>query len=80
MFDNLLIASGLFSKPAPINFNFDGMDNNENPVPILHSSKFRRLEDLSSTRQQPSRGKILVVGGSHYGAEVAANIALQMSR
>lgn len=74
VFDYLLIASGLFSKPAPANFHLG-----QSPVPILHSSKFRKLEDLSSTGKQLSAGKILVVGGSHSGAEVAAGIALQMS-
>lgn len=79
IYDYLLVASGLFSEPAPTQFTFDDIAPEKSPVPILHSSKFRRLGDLSLTGQQSSGGKILVVGGSHSGAEVAAGIALQMS-
>ncbi|TAQ87331.1 hypothetical protein B7494_g4370 [Chlorociboria aeruginascens] len=79
MFDCLIIATGLFSGPGPVPFELDGTDFSLSSAHILHSSGFRRLGDLSSTGQQPSQGKILIVGGSHSGAEVAAAIAMQMS-
>jgi hypothetical protein len=79
VFDYLLVTSGLFSEPAPLKFNSNEDVSSLSPVPVLHNSKFRELKDLTITGQQPSTGKILVVGGSHSGAEVAAGIAFQMS-
>lgn len=73
IFDYLIIASGLFSEPRPLKCGLDGVDAS---FPILHSSQYRNLGDLSS--QQLSQGKVLVVGGSHSGAEVAAASELSM--
>jgi cation diffusion facilitator CzcD-associated flavoprotein CzcO len=69
IFDYLIVASGFFSEPKSLNFELKDIDHQS---PILHSSQFRSLRDLSITGQQPTTGKILVVGGSHSGAEVAA--------
>ncbi|PQE29041.1 hypothetical protein CJF30_00004091 [Rutstroemia sp. NJR-2017a BBW] len=81
IFDYLIVASGLFNKPQPPTFNLHNITtrHNANQVSILHSSQYRKLSDLFTTGIQPSTGKILVVGGSHSGVEVAAAIALQMS-
>jgi hypothetical protein len=81
IFDYLIVASGLFSKPQPPTFNLHKItsSSNGNRAPILHSSQYRKLSDLSTTGIQPSIGKILIIGGSHSGAEVAAAIASHMS-
>jgi hypothetical protein len=81
IFDYLIVASGLFSKPQPPTFYLHNItsSSNDRHVPILHSSQYRVLSDLFTTGVQPSKGKILIIGGSHSGAEVAAAIALQMS-
>jgi cation diffusion facilitator CzcD-associated flavoprotein CzcO len=68
VFDYLITATGFFSEPKPISFELDGIDK---MAPVLHSSKFRNLGDLSTTGKQPSTGKVIVVGGSHSGAEIA---------
>ncbi|KAM3074217.1 hypothetical protein ACMFMF_006238 [Clarireedia jacksonii] len=80
IFDYLIVASGLFSKPQPPTFSLHNIasDSDNNRAPVLHSSQYRKLGDLSTTGIQPSTGKILLIGGSHSGAEVAATIALQM--
>lgn len=69
IFDCLVVASGFFSEPRQLNFELGHMDNQPS---IVHSSEYRRLGNLSTTGQQPSTGKVLVVGGSHSGSEVAA--------
>jgi hypothetical protein len=79
LYDYLPVASGLFSEPVPIPFIFDDIASEERPVPMLHSSQFRRLGDLSLTGQLPLSGRILVIGGSHSGTEMVAAIALQIS-
>ncbi|TGO14304.1 hypothetical protein BTUL_0055g00540 [Botrytis tulipae] len=65
-----LIASGFFSQARKIPFpctNLIPKQENQ-PSPILHSSQYRQLSDLSPTHAHPLPGKILVVGGSHSGA------------
>ena len=80
-FDHLVVASGFFSRPhipklsglAPF------------PGQIIHSSQYRRLTDLTGTGSFPasdhkgSPGKVVVVGGSISGGEVAATIAMHIS-
>ncbi|PQE31381.1 hypothetical protein CJF32_00001961 [Rutstroemia sp. NJR-2017a WRK4] len=81
IFDYLIVASGLFNKPQPPTFNLHNItiSPNVNQASILHSSQYRKLSDLFTTGIQPSTGKILIVGGSHSGVEVAAAMALHMS-
>ncbi|PQE14121.1 hypothetical protein CJF31_00006636 [Rutstroemia sp. NJR-2017a BVV2] len=81
IFDYLIVASGLFTKPQLPTFNLHNITSspNVNQASILHSSQYRKLSDLFTTGIQPSTGKILIIGGSHSGVEVAAAIALQMS-
>lgn len=81
IFDYLIIASGFFSQARKIPFpctNLIPKQENQ-PSAILHSSQYRQLSDLSPTHSQSLPGKILVVGGSHSGAEVASLIAMHIS-
>ena len=78
-FDYLIVASGFFGKPKlPLASSSSGRF----PAPIQHSTQFRDIETLLQGNKAgtPSRGsKILVVGGSMSGVEVAASIAMQLS-
>ncbi|EDN98988.1 hypothetical protein SS1G_13848 [Sclerotinia sclerotiorum 1980 UF-70] len=81
IFDYLIIASGFFSKARqkPFSCHSTTTENDDCLPTILHSSQYRQLSDLSLTNQPPTMGKILVIGGSHSGGEVASLIAMQMS-
>jgi hypothetical protein len=78
-FDHCIVASGFFGKPKlPSSASNPGSF----AAPIQHSTRFRDIETLlqSDKAGTPSKGsKILVVGGSMSGAEVAASIAMQLS-
>ena len=78
-FDHCIVASGFFGKPKlPLSASSPGSF----PAPIQHSTRFRDIETLlqSDKAGTLSKGsKILVVGGSMSGAEVAASIAMQLS-
>jgi hypothetical protein len=77
-FDHLIVASGFFGK-AKLPSSLPSAD--ELSTPIQHSSQFRSVKDLLEARGKPSPEgtKIVVVGGSMSGAEVAASIATQLS-
>ncbi|KAF5875880.1 putative flavin-containing monooxygenase protein [Botrytis fragariae] len=81
IFDYLIIASGFFSQARKIPFPCTNLIQKQDgqPSTILHSSQYRQLSDLSPTQPQPLPGKILIIGGSHSGAEVASLIAMQIS-
>ncbi|TGO38016.1 hypothetical protein BHYA_0084g00480 [Botrytis hyacinthi] len=81
IFDYLIIASGFFSQARKIPFPCTNLipKQESQPSTILHSSQYRQLSDLSPTNSQSLPGKILVVGGSHSGAEVASLIAMHIS-
>ncbi|TGO57339.1 hypothetical protein BOTNAR_0203g00150 [Botryotinia narcissicola] len=81
IFDYLIIASGFFSQARKIPFLCTNLIPKQEiqPSTILHSSQYRQLSDLSPTHAQSLPGKILVVGGSHSGAEVASLIAMHIS-
>jgi hypothetical protein len=78
-FDYIVIGSGFFGKPKlPVASSSIASFT----APVQHSTQFRNVEALlqgtdGATRSQGS--KILVVGGSISGAEVAASIAMQLS-
>jgi len=78
-FDCLIVASGFFGKPKlPPSSSSSGSF----PAAVQHSTQFRDIETLLQGNKAgtPSQGsKILVVGGSMSGAEVAASIAMQLS-
>lgn len=77
-FDHLIIASGFFGKP---NIPTE-LQKSKPSIPIVHSSQFRNIEELLKdvdAAQESHDRKIVVVGGSMSGAEVAASIANQLS-
>jgi cation diffusion facilitator CzcD-associated flavoprotein CzcO len=78
-FDYLIVASGFFGKPK---LPSASSSSGSFPAPIQHSTQFRDVETLlqGSKAGISSQGsKILAVGGSMSGAEVAASIAMQLS-
>lgn len=78
-FDYLIVSSGFFGK---LKLPSASSSSGSFPAPIQHSSQFRDIETLlqSNKASIPTQGsKILVVGGSMSGAEVAASIAMQLS-
>ncbi|KAF7885175.1 hypothetical protein EAF00_010993 [Botryotinia globosa] len=79
--DYLIIASGFFSQARKIPFPCTNLipKQESQPSPILHSSQYRQISDLSPTHAQFLPGKILVVGGSHSGAEAASLITMHLS-
>ncbi|KAF7940515.1 uncharacterized protein EAE98_000642 [Botrytis deweyae] len=82
IFDYLIIASGFFSQARKIPFPYTKLIQKQESQPstILHSSQYRQLSDLSPTHPEPlPGGKILIIGGSHSGAEVASLIAMHIS-
>ncbi|CCD48387.1 similar to flavin-containing monooxygenase [Botrytis cinerea T4] len=81
IFDHLIIASGFFSQIRKIPFPCNSVIQKQDGQPpiILHSSQYRQISDLSPTHPQPLPGKVLVIGGSHSGAEVASLIAMHIS-
>ncbi|KAF7880374.1 uncharacterized protein EAF02_007220 [Botrytis sinoallii] len=81
IFDYLIIASGFFSQARKIPFPCTKLIQKQESQPstILHSSQYRQLSDLSPTHPEPLPGKILIIGGSHSGAEVASLIAMHIS-
>ncbi|KAF3319034.1 hypothetical protein TWF173_005439 [Orbilia oligospora] len=73
-FDYLVIASGYFGEPAfPAS-----LENAKHSIPVVHSSKYRDLEQLLGDPKGKS-GKILVVGGQFSGVEIAGTIATHVS-
>ncbi|KAF1956858.1 FAD/NAD(P)-binding domain-containing protein, partial [Byssothecium circinans] len=81
MFDYLVVASGPFSHPQKAS-DFASEDLlRTSKIPIIHSTKYRSLADIkTNTRTSWNPGsKILVVGGSHSGSEIASKIALELS-
>jgi len=80
-FDYVVTAPGIYSIPKqpPAEIYEDALHKSK--VPILHSTKYRALSDIESTvRLSPSgKKRILVVGGSHSGGDIASLLALQIS-
>jgi cation diffusion facilitator CzcD-associated flavoprotein CzcO len=77
-FDYVIVASGFFGKPKlPSASSTAGSFS----APVQHSTQFRDIGTLLQGNKAgtPSHGsKILVVGGSMSGAEVAASVAMQL--
>jgi hypothetical protein len=75
-FDYCIVASGFFGEPKlPSGFS-------SSLALVQHSTQFRKIESLlhdCEARTSVQGNKILVVGGSMSGAEVAASIAMQLS-
>lgn len=72
-FDHLVVASGVFGRPA-----IPALRVNEPQIPEIHSSNYRDLKSLLAGGR--GRGhKILVVGGQMSGVEIAGTIASHLS-
>ncbi|KAJ4356546.1 uncharacterized protein N0V89_004580 [Didymosphaeria variabile] len=72
-FDYLVAAPGFYNIPKmPRSGDLN--------IPVLHSTRYRTLEDIDQRLPTTDRERvILVVGGSHSGGDIAASIALQLS-
>jgi hypothetical protein len=79
MFDYVIVSSGFFSHPRMVSCKLDNIVPGQSPTPVIHSSQFRKLSDLSTTDNGLKGVKVLVIGGSHSGSDIAASLALQMS-
>ena len=75
-YDYLIVASGFSSQPRMIGC---GLPDVVSGPRIIHSSQFRKLSDLSTNEEPLKRGRVLVVGGSHSGSDIATSIASEMS-
>ncbi|KAJ6262928.1 hypothetical protein Dda_1486 [Drechslerella dactyloides] len=73
-FDYLIVASGFFGQP----YIPAAIENSKPGIPVVHSSKYRNLEQLLGDAKSSS-GKILVVGGQLSGVEIAGTIASHIS-
>lgn len=77
-YDYLLVATGYLSKPKNLTCEVEEMIQ----APILHSTQYRNIEQLSpgsQPRGPPAKQRVLVVGGSHSGSEISTLIAFQAS-
>ena len=72
-FDFLVIASGVFGKPAVPSAIPDATS-----IPVIHSSKYRDIAGLLG-KATGEGGKILIVGGQFSGVEIAGTIATHLS-
>jgi hypothetical protein len=71
-FDYLILASGFFSQPRPLQFD-------QPKVTTIHSSRFRTLDDLFPDHHDAAGKKILMIGGGNSSGEAAAAVAQQLS-
>jgi cation diffusion facilitator CzcD-associated flavoprotein CzcO len=77
MFDYLVVATGYLSTPRALNCKIDERIR----IPLLHSTEYRSLEQLLPhiRARHNECCRILVIGGSHSGADVSALLAKQIS-
>lgn len=82
-FDYLIVAAGYLQHPKELRCDMDSSikTNPLFPVPILHSTKYRKLDQIVplTGRSHESPRTVLVIGGSHSGADIASLIAHQAS-
>lgn len=74
VFDHLIVSSGFFGAPRDPSFD---VQTGGRPK-VLHSSKFRAMEDLVP-QPQPKEGTVVVVGGGMSGSEAAVAVAMAQS-
>ncbi|KAF2790835.1 hypothetical protein K505DRAFT_250310 [Melanomma pulvis-pyrius CBS 109.77] len=78
-FDYLVLATGYLSDLKPLDCEID----QDCSVPIIHSTEYRHLHQLGhgSSHQvlENEHRRVLIVGGSHSGSDMAALIAWQAS-
>ncbi|KAK6413118.1 hypothetical protein LTR95_017892, partial [Oleoguttula sp. CCFEE 5521] len=78
-FDHLVVATGFFAKPRPLQHSVDLRGQVES-LNMLHSSQYRSLRDLLPPSSQSLAGKkILLIGGGNSAGEAAATIASHLS-
>ncbi|KAK6434700.1 hypothetical protein LTR95_009114 [Oleoguttula sp. CCFEE 5521] len=78
-FDHLVVATGFFAKPRPLQHSVDVQQKVES-VRMLHSSQYRGLPDLLPLSSSNMAGKkILLIGGGNSAGEAAATIASHLS-
>jgi hypothetical protein len=81
-FDYLIVATGYLQHPKKLRCEIDPSvkTNPLFPVPILHSTEYRKLEQIVPlTGSSQEVRTVLVIGGSHSGADIASLIAHQAS-
>ncbi|KAL5402118.1 hypothetical protein PMIN03_010924 [Paraphaeosphaeria minitans] len=82
-FDYLIVATGYLQHPKELRCEIESSikTNPLFPVPILHSTKYRTLEQIVPLNESPqdTPHTVLVIGGSHSGADIASLIAHQAS-
>ncbi|KAF2172982.1 hypothetical protein M409DRAFT_62619 [Zasmidium cellare ATCC 36951] len=76
-FDYLMLGSGFFSTPRPLKFGVP--EASLSNVRAIHSSQFRKLEDLFPRPEEAAGKSILVIGGGNSAGEAAAAVAQQLS-
>jgi len=77
-FDHLVVASGFFSTPRPLQQTVcAGLETL--PIKAIHSSRFRNLNDLFPESVSPAGKTILIIGGGNSSGEVAAAVASHLS-
>ncbi|KAL1602428.1 hypothetical protein SLS60_005844 [Paraconiothyrium brasiliense] len=82
-FDYLIIGTGYLQHPKELRCEMDASikTNPLFPVPILHSTNYRKLEQIVPLAEKSHTGPrtVLVIGGSHSGADIASLVAHQAS-
>ncbi len=78
VFDYLVVASGFFSSPRPLDILASSPEPEPSPIKVVHSSRFRNISELLPSWPDVE-GKVVVVGGGISGAEAAASAAFQTS-
>lgn len=78
-FDYLIMASGFFARPRLIGQNVPALSTEPPSVKVIHSSQFRRLDELLPHDIDLGGKKILMLGGGNSSGETAAAVAMQLS-
>ncbi|CAI6335275.1 unnamed protein product [Periconia digitata] len=80
VFDYLVAAPGVYRVPNQWNMDINDLGSPAR-LPVMHSTRYRTLSELQHHEPlaAPGRKRVLVVGGSHSGAEVADLVARQLS-
>lgn len=77
-FDHLIVASGFFSTPRPLQQTV-AADSGELAIKAIHSSRFRNLDKIFPENTSAAGKTILVIGGGNSSGEVAAAVASNLS-
>jgi hypothetical protein len=82
-FDYLVLATGYLSDPKPLDCEIEDIIRFTSSVPIMHSTQYRQLNQLGlsncNQRGMDQPWRVLVVGGSHSGSDMASLVAWQAS-